>query len=35
MWRRKQGELSANYVKSTFLNLFRESSGISPIPETG
>ena len=35
MWQQKQGDLAANYVKPTFLNLFRESSGISPIPETG
>jgi hypothetical protein len=35
MWRQKQNELAANYVKPTFPNLLRETSGISPIPETG
>jgi hypothetical protein len=35
MWRQKQGELAANYVKPTFLNLFKETSDVSPIPEAG
>jgi len=32
MWRQEQGELAANCVKPKFLNLFRGSSDISPIP---
>jgi hypothetical protein len=35
MWRQKQSEMAPNDVKPAFLNLFSETSGISPIPETG